>query len=278
MEDFESIYQSIQIDNFNENEKLFTLVIEDFSHILEKDDMEYRFFGDTKEEIILNIIEMFLPIYPQYAYQFYLILSYYGYNPKHEIIRAISDLCDLSDSEKNSENIKNLLLSPYIKDISYNAKTGIFNLYSLEYENIRFQKASSYLHYHKKILEYIKTRQLWGRCHDCTQFLTSVIRKYYAVTSLCEQYFDGYHYHSYALNRNQDKAIDIRHNAVLSVADYNQLFGPVVLKKTIGHDIDYQIWNMVKEGNYSSSFHPLLNLALNEQTKQYGISYKKSKD
>lgn len=164
----------------------------------------------------------------KYKNYFFKLLEENNYNINQEIIDVIEDLsCRIYERSLNCFVVEKYLNSPYIDEIESN-ENG-FTIICDKQGTFTFEYADSYFQNEERIYQYIKKAGYWSvfqnQCHRHVEFLTKENPSLYSVTSFCERKFNGFPcYHSYCLDKNNNKIIDLCSNMVMDKDEYEKLF------------------------------------------------------
>ncbi len=185
----------------------------------------------------------------------------------NDIRCAVRRLGNLENPNVNKETVKILLNSPVIQDISFN-ELNQYTIVSDTCGKFSFDLAKEYFKNDESVLYYMENMSILRRCHDNTKHLTYLFPKFYAVTSLCKNYFDVDYYHSYTYDKESDKVIDLCSNSIMDKEDYYKLNLPDEVSFILNSDVDreYNLINNYKTTPTSSyDLVPLMKVALYKQ-------------
>lgn len=217
-----------------ENERILNIVLKEFF-----DNIELKNNFDIEQLSIINKLEILKLFYKhEYIDILFKILNKYNYNMTYEIKNAIFYLGNLKEPNKNKIVIKKLLDSPIIQDISFNGESK-YTILSDKYGRFEFELAKHYFQRNTKISKYIENNILSNHCHENAFFLSSVLQKYYSITSLCSCWFKGDYYHSYTYNQYDGTIIDLCNNSIIDKNQYYKLFEPSELSIILNSNV----WN-----------------------------------
>ncbi len=259
MEICDNILDSLENRNIERNNDIYQKVFNDFC---EKSGQSIGFTDENASysNKVINLKQKY--IYDSnYVMLFFEILKRNGYFMKQEIKDAIHELGLLENPNENSNIIKKYLNSPIIQDISYDG-TSKFTIDSDRYGRFVFEIASFLYRKNKQMKEYIEQNPLPKRCHIHTYFMSQVFPDFYAITSLCEYYFKGRYFHSYTLDSESDKIIDLCSNAVINKDEYYSLFKPRDVSVILNSRVDYEYGIVLEKSNQKVDRCHLLKIAL----------------
>lgn len=209
------------------NDDIAFKVISDFE-ILIGQRMDF-YTNDTEFYGVENLCKMLSLKYGNlvdspYVDDFYSILLSYGYFLKHDIIGAIQRLGNLPNPNNNKDLIRRIISSPVIDDISFDGET--FTIYSHVFGTYSFHLANQFFKDNRELLKFMSENKMTGNCHKNTEEMSKLFPEFYSITALCQFYFLGYFYHSYSLDKEENKVIDLNNNAVIDKELFDKLYMP----------------------------------------------------
>lgn len=253
--------QETELNNKKRNQKIAKLILQEF----------YNMTGLKFKSTDLKIpLEILINVRSQHIYTspdttlFSQLLEKYHYNIKMEIIEAINNLGNLKDPNKNEELIKTLLNSPIIQDISFNG-IDTFTIWSEQYGKFVFELATYYFRTNKQVTDYIQTNPLQQNCHKNTYGMSKIFDDFYAITSLCQHYFQGHFYHSYTFDHERKTIIDLCHNVVMNKSQYDCLFQPQEISVIINNQVERELALTLQKTSQKKDRCQLLKIALYKQ-------------
>jgi len=256
----DKILENIEYKCINDNEEIAKIVIQETLKQIEKNIIFLE--GDYYIQKLSKLKHRYI-YSSEYLKDFFEILEKYNYNPKHEIIGAISKLGTLKDPKQNSELINNLINSPYIDDISFNGNG--FEVFSPQYGKTEFTLATCRYKHNKDMINYIKNNPLPARCHNHTLFVRAVFPSYYAVTALCKAPFKGKYYHSFSYDSKNDVIVDLCSNAVMDKDEYGAIFNPDIVSIILNSNISQELKITKRKTSQPQERQALLKIALYKQ-------------
>lgn len=227
----------MQTKNYEENTSIFASVLCEFLSVI---DTDINFVGSGSAlDKVLSLKDKY--VYDSnYVSEFFDILKKHNYNMRQELKDAMFNLGHLMEPNKNSKLIKTLLASPVIDDISFDGKDE-FTILSEQYGKFDFELASEVFATNDKITNYIRDNVLPQHCHHHAYFLSSVFDDYYAITSLCKQYFGGEYYHSYTYDKKDNMIIDLCSNCIMDKESYYEMFEPHDISVVLNSEVEEEL-------------------------------------
>ena len=163
---------------------------------------------------------------PQYSEIFFKTLQENGYNMRAEIQDAMFILGNLPNPNHNKEEIKKLINSKVIEDISFNGK-NIFTIVSKEYGKLEFELASYFFRENEKMMSYMDITKLPCHCHNHAYYMSKIFPDLYSITSICQaDFLNTYYYHTYTYGREENHIIDLCYNSIIEKNQYYNIFEP----------------------------------------------------
>lgn len=255
----EKIFDSIEEDGIKINDEIYTLVLKEFEETTKIKNAFLRF--NTQSDNVRNLKEQYI-YNSKYTELFFKILAKHDYYMKGEIKDAMFDLGHLKNPNRNKKIIRKLLNSPIIQDISFNGKNE-FTIISKEYGKFVFELASYYFRENKSVIDYMKNNSLPCRCHDHTYFLSKQFDDFFAITSLCQNYFkDTYYHHSYTHYKDSNLIIDLCHNAIIDKDMYYGIFEPQEISVILNSKVKEELALTNQKTDQPSNRCYLLKIAL----------------
>lgn len=197
-------------------------VILDECHDLIAPLLKFHFWGNLPSNILIGIKNQFI-YESDYCDYFFQLLNKQHYNKNSEIKDIIGELSSPCINVSPDNIILKYINSPYIDAVEKHSQG--FKIKSEQLGNFSFELANRYFWQSIDIVQYINNSQLKNKCHSHVAFLTSQIPKLYSVTSFVENMYEGCSlYHSYCLDKDRNKVIDLNYNMVMDKDEYDQLF------------------------------------------------------
>lgn len=197
------------------------------------------------------------------------------------IVRVISEHIPKNDEKLNSFLIKSFLIYPYINSIEINGRSCSIEYIEFgEVKKICFDCIFFDDEYENMLYKYdelvnngynlIDVRNLVGKyrfsgnCHSATLEYLNKFKdnNVNAVTSLCVRSDNLFYFHSYILNNDNNKVIDLARNIIMDKEHFDFLYTYYQIN-SFSYD-DYL--NSISNSNYyniGSNYQQLLYLALN---------------
>lgn len=271
MEPCARIYHEVQEQSEALNEGIYDVILHEF---IEQVEDQFIFQEcDTAASKVRGLQKQYVYT-SNYVDLFFTLLMKYNYRMRHEIKDAMFSLGHLEDPNKNSELIRKLLNSPVIQDISFDGRSA-FTISSEQYGDFVFELASYYFKKNKRMMEYMQNNPLPNRCHNHALAISCIFEDLYAITSICENYFRGYYYHSYSCNQDNNSVIDLCYNAVINKTSYYELFKPQEISTILNRDVKGEIQLVNQKTDTLYNWASLLKIALYKQYLK-SIGYKGS--
>ncbi len=261
MDACDEILKKDEVDSYELNEKIYGQVLEDFLNGIEEDYIFDNLFETSGEKVRTLKYELYTTEYIDY---FFEILKKYNYRMKQEIKDAMFILGHLYNPNKNIEEIKRLLNSPVLDDISFNGK-NIFTILSREYGKLSFELASYHFKDNLRMNFYIEHEQLPARCHHHVYYMSKTLPDLYAMTSLIPSYFKGNYYHSYTYNKERNCIIDLCYNSIIDKDEYYNIFEPKELSIIQNRKVEEELRITNEKTNQNRDRCQLLKITLYKQ-------------
>lgn len=256
-----NIFKATQ--NEEHDNVIFDLVLQEFLNSIDEGDKFIFDNSSTSLGKVKSLMNQYIYT-SKYNKLFFEILAKNNYAMRHEIKDAMFSLGHLKNPKKNKAVIKKFLCSPIIQDISFNGKNK-FTISSEQYGNIVMELASYYFRKDQIMKHYIKNNSLPNRCHDHAYFMSDIFADYYAITSLCKNYFNGTYYHSYTHDTDRNVIIDLCYNSIVDKDQYYNIFQPqdisVILNSKVVEELSLTTLKTEQESNRCN----LLKIALYKQ-------------
>lgn len=226
---------------------------------------------DKESEMLKHVSQLIslmrgIPITSERGKILYDLLCKHNYNFLLDIRETIGDLGNLSDPNNNKEVIDAALNSSVIDDISFNSK-DTFKIFSEQYGNFEFLLAREYYKDNQKLISYMNENKLLGHCHRNTEEMSFLFPDFYSITSLLVSFFEGFYYHSYSYNREEDTVVDLCSNAIFTNECFNRLMEPTEIMRVKNSKISKYYKKVNKNTQDISNWSIIFRTALYMQLK-----------
>lgn len=221
------LFNYYEIDSSLRNGKIFLSVIDAIS---EKFDITFNFdFSNSKLDDyawdvakgVAAINELaFLEPYQEFVLALLESKQYYMKTFIKDLIRELGNAKEKHEAEKI---IDKYLKLPFIHNIKFNGVDKY--CIQTDYGDYSFVLADRVLK-DEYLIEYIRSEDRRNCCHSNATILLNDYSDLYSISSLSQNYFVDYYYHSYGYKKETDEIFDICSNMFMKKSTFDDLYAP----------------------------------------------------
>lgn len=261
----DQLLQIIDINGMNIEDEKYDLVIKKLQNIIHDPKIMNDNLAPYEKAKMLQYKYGYTP---QYSEIFFKTLQENGYNMRAEIQDAMFILGNLPNPNHNKEEIKKLINSKVIEDISFNGK-NIFTIVSKEYGKLEFELASYFFRENEKMMSYMDITKLPCHCHNHAYYMSKIFPDLYSITSICQaDFLNTYYYHTYTYGREENHIIDLCYNSIIEKNQYYNIFEPWEISVIKNSEVEDEIEITNTKTKQDRDRYDLLKIALYKQYLQ----------
>ncbi|MEG1015392.1 MAG: hypothetical protein RSE45_00475 [Bacilli bacterium] len=258
MNEYDKLYNKVELNGYNENEEESLKALEDLNNAF-NDIYPIPLYDDEYAEQLLSFL--YNNSCQEYKNEILKILKKHSYNLHAETLTIIKEL--LLNTKNPTTKLHTLSYMPSIESIEYrNDELFLTNTQG----TFNIKKASSYYKDNKDIYNYLRLNSLNGKCHSASLWFINSYPSCTALTSLCPNIFRGFFYHTFIVTPNNN-VVDLASNSVMSLETASTLYDFTKITETTINDL--QDTNFTDPMLYDTN--PLLLLALQKQAETLNI-------